>query len=160
MVRNDGVDILKDSVILKKTRRAARELTLNVLYQCESGIPFDEALTMALEHANLSELSTSKFNTAEDARNYASNLAKGIREHRDELDDTIQAYSKDWPIDRQPTVDRNLLRIALFEIMYGTDVPDIVAVDEAIELAKVYSTDESGRFINGVLAGFLKSLKK
>lgn len=160
MLRNDGADRLKESAILKKTRRAARELVLNVLYQCESGIPFDEALAMALEHANLNELITAKFNTASEAKEYATRVAKGIREYRDQLDATIEEHSRDWPLERQPSVDRNLLRIALYEIIYEPSVPNIVAVDEAIEMAKIYSTDESGRFINGVLAGYLKSETK
>lgn len=146
--------------ILRKTRRAARELALNVIYQCDLGIPFDEALPTALENANLGDLITAKYNTADEARAYAARLAEGIREHRDQLDAVITEFSRDWPIDRQPNVDRNILRIALYEMLYEPDVPDIVSIDEAVELARTFSTDESGGFINGVLAAFLKSRSK
>ena len=148
-----------DTVVLKKTRRAARELTLNVLYQCDIGVPFDEALPVALENANLGELVTSKYDTSADARNYAEQLAKGIREHRDQLDNIIVEYSREWSLDRQSNVDRNLLRIALYEILFVPDVPDLVSIDEAVELAGLYSTDESSKFVNGILAAYLKARK-
>lgn len=144
-------------VVLKKTRRAARELTLNVLYQCDLGVPFDEALPTALENANLGDLVTSKNDTSADARIYAEKLARGIREYRDKLDAIITELAHDWPLDRQPNVDRNVLRIALYEIIHEPTVPDAVSIDEAIELANLYSTDDSGKFVNGVLAGYLRS---
>lgn len=70
----------------------------------------------------------------------------------DEIDALISKYAEDWTIDRMPVIDRNLLRLGVFEILYLSDVPAAVTIDEAVELAKRYSTEDSGRFINGVLA--------
>lgn len=148
-----------NTVVLKKTRRAARELALNVLYQCDLGVPFDEALPVALKNANLGDLVTAKYDTSADARTYADKLARGIKEHKEQLDAIITGLARDWSLDRQPNVDRNVLRMALYEIIYEPDVPDAVAIDEAIELANLYSTDDSGKFVNGILAGYLRSKK-
>lgn len=146
---------------MKTARRAARELALNVLYQADSsGVPFEEALETALEFADLSTLENKDEELAGDARGYARTLAIGAREHRDELDKFIEELSEGWPLDRQPAVDRNILRLAIFEIKYVDSVPPIVAVDEAIEIAKKYSTAESGKFVNGVLAGYLKKYEE
>jgi len=148
-----------NTTVLKRTRRAARELTLNVLYQCDLGVPFDEALPVALKNANLGDLVTAKYDTSAYARTYAEKLTRGIREQREQLDAIITGLARDWPLDRQPNVDRNVLRIALYEIIHEPDVPDAVSIDEAIELANLYSTDDSGKFVNGVLAGYLRSRK-
>ncbi len=142
---------------MKTARRAARELALNVLYQVDaSGMPFDEALATALEFADLSGLDAVGQDRIEAAREYAQLLVNGAREHKAELDGYIEELSEGWPLDRQPAVDRNILRLAIFEIKYVDTVPPIVAVDEAIEIAKKFSTAESGKFVNGVLAGYLK----
>ncbi len=142
---------------MKTTRRAARELALNVLYQVDAAaIPFDEALETALELADVSGLAADGPERAEQARKYAALLSRGVREHREELDVYIEQLAEGWALDRQPAVDRNILRLALFEIKYIDSVPPIVAVDEAVELAKKYSTAESGKFVNGVLAGYLR----
>lgn len=142
---------------MKTARRAARELALNVLYQADSsGVPFDEALETALEFSDLSELESKSAEKANESREYAKLLALGAREHREELDGFISELSEDWTLDRQPAVDRNILRLAIYEIRYVESVPPIVAVNEAIDLAKKYSTAESGKFVNGVLAGYLK----
>lgn len=142
---------------MRTTRRAARELALNVLYQADaSGVPFDEALATALEFSDVSGLESHGSERAADAKEYASLLALGVREHRDELDGFITKLAEGWTLDRQPPVDRNILRIAIYEIRHVASVPPIVAVDEAVELAKIYSTEESGKFVNGVLAGYLR----
>ena len=142
---------------MKKTRTTAREIALNVLYQCDAcGLPFDEALETALDNVDLSALTAKDPSRAEDARDYARLLTVGIRERADELDAIIARLAEGWPVDRQPSVDRNLLRIAIYEIKYVDSVPPVVAVNEAVELAKKYSTAESGKFVNGVLAGYLR----
>ena len=146
---------------MKTARRAARELALNVLYQVDaSGMPFDEALATALEFTDLSGIESKGSDRAVEAREYARLLATGAREHRDELDACIAELSEGWTLDRQPAVDRNILRLAIYEIRYVETVPPIVAVDEAVELAKRYSTAESGKFVNGVLAGYLRKYEK
>ena len=142
---------------MKKLRRAARELALNIIYQADScGVPFEDALETALEFADLSDIAAKDPDKAEEARDYARLIAIGVRNRLDELDDIIARFAKDWPIERQPAVDRNILRIAIYVIVHIESVPPVVAVDEAVELAKKYSTAESGKFINGVLASFLR----
>lgn len=132
-------------------------MALNVIYQADAtGVPFDEALQTALEFSDLSELESRGTDKTEEARDYAKLLATGVREHVDELDKYIGELSEGWTVDRQPAVDRNILRLAIYEINYVESVPEIVAVDEAVELAKKYSTAESGKFVNGVLAGYLR----
>ncbi|MCX8052181.1 MAG: transcription antitermination factor NusB [Armatimonadetes bacterium] len=140
---------------MKKARRAARELALNVLYQWDAAkLPFEEALETALEFADLSPLKTEE--RIEEAKRYARLLAVGVKNNADELDARIARHAEGWSPERQPAVDRNILRIAIYEISHVDSVPPIVAVDEAVELAKKYSTAESGKFVNGVLAGYLK----
>ncbi|UYO98631.1 transcription antitermination factor NusB [Microbacterium sp. M28] len=83
---------------------------------------------------------------------YAREIADGIIDHQDEIDEQITTHSRDWKIERMPAVDRALLRIAVWEILYNDQVPTAVAIDEAVELAKEFSTDDSGAFVHGVLA--------
>ena len=84
--------------------------------------------------------------------NYAQTIVDGVVEHYEEIDDLLETYAQDWSIDRMPTLDRAILRCALWEILYNTEVPAGVAINEAVEIAKEYSTDESGGFINGLLS--------
>lgn len=142
---------------MKKARRAARELALNVLYQWDCArVPFEEALETAMARADLNSLDTKRSSRSDEARDYARALAEGTKEHVEELDRYIAELSEGWTSDRQPAVDRNILRLAVFEIRYVDSVPPVVAVDEAVELAKKFSTAESGKFVNGVLAGYLR----
>jgi N utilization substance protein B len=82
---------------------------------------------------------------------YAASLVRGVVAHRDRIDSLIASHSVGWTLARMPAVDRTILRIAVLEIVYSDDVPPAVAVDEAVELAKSLSTDDSPRFVNGVL---------
>ncbi len=82
---------------------------------------------------------------------YAREIVDGVTDHRDEIDELIMSYAQGWTLDRMPNVDRSLLRIASWEILYNDEVPTAVAIDEAVDLAKEFSTDDSGRFVNGVL---------
>lgn len=83
---------------------------------------------------------------------YAREIVSGIVEHYAEIDDLLETYSQGWAIDRMPNLDRAILRVAVWEILFNDAVPDAVAVNEAVELAKELSTDESGSFINGLLS--------
>jgi N utilization substance protein B len=76
--------------------------------------------------------------------------------HRERIDELLSSYAEGWTIERMPGVDRAVLRIGVFELLWRSDVPDPVAIDEAVELAKSLSTDESPRFVNGVLARVLR----
>jgi N utilization substance protein B len=82
---------------------------------------------------------------------YARAIVTGYDAHRDEVDAYLEAYSQGWSIERMPAVDRAIMRVATWEIIYNDDIPDAVAVNEAVELAKEYSTDDSPGFINGLL---------
>jgi len=83
---------------------------------------------------------------------YARAIVDGVIEHNEEIDDLLETYSQGWSLDRMPNLDRAILRVAVWEILHNDDVPDPVAINEAVELAKELSTDESGSFINGLLS--------
>ena len=83
---------------------------------------------------------------------YAREIVDGVIMHHDEIDELLETYSQGWTIDRMPHLDRAILRVAAWEILFNDGVPDPVAINEAVELAKELSTDESGGFINGLLS--------
>ncbi len=87
---------------------------------------------------------------------YTSELVRGVSEHRTRLDEVISSYLQDWTLDRMPAVDRNVLRLATYEVLYVDDVPDAVAVSEALNLVRDLSTDESPAFVNGVLGNIVR----
>ena len=122
---------------LDDIRTDARERALILLYEAESkGIAPSEVLAAQISPAD--ELTTL--------------LVEGVETHKAHLDEVIAAHAKGWTLQRMPTLDRNVLRIAAFELMARPDVPVPVVLDEAVELAKRFSTDDSGRFVNGVLS--------
>lgn len=82
---------------------------------------------------------------------YAREIVDGVSDHQEEIDELISSYAQGWTIDRMPNVDRAVLRLAAWELLHNPEVPAAVAIDEAIELAKQYSTEDSARFVNGVL---------
>jgi len=87
---------------------------------------------------------------------YTVELVEGVVAHRERIDELLSSYAEGWTIERMPGVDRAVLRVGVFELLWRSDVPDPVAIDEAVELAKSLSTDESPRFVNGVLARVLR----
>lgn len=86
-----------------------------------------------------------------DVKDFVERLSQGVRENLTSIDRLITTHCDNWKLDRLSVVDRNILRIAVFEILYCPDIPDIVSINEAIELAKRYSGKESGKFVNGIL---------
>lgn len=88
---------------------------------------------------------------------YAREIVDGVIDHAEEIDEQISTHSRDWKLERMPAVDRALLRIATWEILFNDGVPTAVAIDEAVELAKEFSTDDSGAFVHGVLARVARS---
>ncbi len=88
---------------------------------------------------------------------YARSLVLGARAHLGEIDDLIKGQADNWRLERMPAVDRNVLRLAVYEFLFETDVPKLVVLDEAIELAKKFGSEQSGRFVNGLLDGLLKT---
>jgi transcription antitermination protein NusB len=87
---------------------------------------------------------------------YTVALIEGVAEHRAAINQLLTDYSEGWTLERMPGVDRAVLRVALFELLFSPDVPDAVAIDEAVELAKTLSTDESPKFVNGILGRVLR----
>ena len=128
-------------------RRKARETALQTLYRLDIA---EEAET----EAGGDEVDGLAPGT--EARRYCEALIGGIKARRAELDSTIESSSDNWTIDRMAVVDRNVLRIAAYELLYCPDTPPKAVIDEAIELAKKYGSDESGAFINGILDRVLK----
>jgi N utilization substance protein B len=120
-------------------RRTAREKALQALFQIDmSEVPPNDAISHVLEGAPQDE--------------YLTHLVTGVVLHKQEIDEKITKHLEKWSLERLATVDRNLLRIAVFELLYSKDVPVNVVLDEAIEIAKLYGDEKSGRFINGVLS--------
>jgi len=121
-------------------RRKSRELALQALYQAEiCGVAADINLLC------------DNFRVAKKAISYADTILEGIRSHQQEIDEIIRVHTKNWRVDRMSVVDRNLIRIGIFELMFQKEVPASVTINEAIEIAKSFSTDDSSSFINGIL---------
>lgn len=132
-------------------RTKARKRALDVLFAADvRQISINEALAAEAERA-LSEPAR------EASWLYAREIIDGVVDHGDEIDEIIETYSLGWTLARMPTIDRALLRIGIWEILFNDDVPDAVAIDEAIEAAKLLSTDDSSSFINGVLGKVQRS---
>lgn len=88
---------------------------------------------------------------------YAKQVVEGTLEHREEIDALIRRFAQNWRLERMPATDRNILRLAIYEMLYQDKVPKVVIVDEAIELAKRFGSESSGSFVNGLLDGILKA---
>lgn len=128
-------------------RRKARELALQMLFQYDmSGNEPDMILT------TFEDLQKSKPNT----REFAEKIFRGTVDHLSELDDMIQVQAENWRLSRMAVVDRNIIRMSVYEFLHETDTPKLVIIDEAIEIAKKYGTQKSSQFINGILDGILK----
>ena len=94
---------------------------------------------------------------AERSFEYARHLVEGTMENRGAIDDLIRQHAENWRLERMPTIDRNILRLAIYEMLHESSVPKVVIVDEAIELAKRFGSENSSRFVNGLLDGVLQS---
>jgi transcription antitermination protein NusB len=128
-------------------RGKARRRALDVLFESEAkGLPLDgmleERMRPTTDRPPLSE--------------YAVQLVRGVTENRDRIDGLLSSYSTGWTLERMPAVDRNVLRIGVFEVLFTEDVPDAVAVSEALALVRELSTDESPAFVNGVLGSIVR----
>ena len=122
------------------TRHAARKRALDILYEADLK---DRALGDVLAIHLRSEEPPPEFSVA---------LVRGVHRHRTQIDDLIEHHSRGWKLSRMPIVDRNILRLGLFELLHSPQIPRAVAIDEAVELAKELSTADSGRFVNGLLS--------
>lgn len=126
------------------TRRESRERALGLLYEADiRGVaPADVLADLPL---------------APDA--YVVDLVEGVGEHLDRIDELISTYARDWKLERMPATDRAILRMATFELLIRLDVPSGVAISEAVALASEYSTDESGRFVNGLVSRLSREVR-
>ena len=128
-------------------RRKARELALQMLFQHDMfGNGLDQIITM------FEELQKSKPNT----REFATKIFRGTVEHIAEIDEMIQNQAENWRLSRMAAVDRNIIRMSVYEFLHENDTPKLVIIDEAIEIAKKFGTQKSSQFINGILDGILK----
>ena len=137
------------------TRRRAREIALQILYQLDvqERLTVEQAATLFWKHF---EDETGD----EGSREFADQLVRGVREHLTDIDALLGSASRNWRLERMARVDRNLLRLAVYELKYSTDVPAKVAINEAIEIAKRFGTAESPAFVNGVLDRCLEEVGK
>ncbi|MBI4325168.1 MAG: transcription antitermination factor NusB [Chloroflexi bacterium] len=148
-------------------RREARERAVQFLFQHDLNPPEDleAALSHFWESQRTAAISEDKGKaswgqkaealpvSAEEAalRQFAEPLIRGTLEHRDQLDAEIKKYAINWDLHRMAVVDRNVLRLAIYEMLHRDDIPPVVSINEAVDIAKKFSTEESGKFVNGLL---------
>jgi N utilization substance protein B len=158
------------------TRRDARERAVQFLFQYDLNPPTDleaalsrfwdslQAVARERERgkATWGERSELPPPTAQEAavRLFADPLIRGTIEHRAELDARLVQYAQNWNLPRMANVDRNILRLAMYEMLYREDIPPVVSINEAVDIAKKYSTDDSGKFVNGILDSLRKELMR
>ncbi len=131
-----------------KVRHRARIVALQALFEADcTHHHLSVALARRLEDVMLPEAGVS----------FARELVAGVEAHREQLDGLIGQYAPEWPVDQIAIIDRNVLRLAIFEVLMRDDTPVKVAINEAVELAKEFGSDSSGRFVNGVLGSLVAS---
>lgn len=123
-------------------RRKGREVALQTLYLCDLGLSDPTAMAAKFAEENGLDGKTKQFSL---------DLVRGTLDHKDKLDRLIMDTSRNWELKRMATIDRNLLRLSAFELLYKLDTPVSVIIDEAVEIAKTFSTPDSGKFVNGIL---------
>jgi N utilization substance protein B len=126
------------------SRREARERALSLLYEAEAKAETPDQVLDSLPMA---------------PEAFAADLVSGVGDHRAQIDGLISRFAKGWTIERMPTIDRTLLRIGTYELAHRPDVPTGAVISEAVELAKRYSTDDSGKFVNGLLARIAREVR-
>ncbi|MGE5583486.1 MAG: transcription antitermination factor NusB [Bacillota bacterium] len=130
------------------SRHIAREIAFKILFQTDVGRnPWQEVLPRTLQENDLPEKS----------RQFLEQLVKGTIRNLKMIDDVIIKYAQDWKLDRMANTDRNILRMAIYELKFLPDIPAGVTVNEAVELAKRYGDEESGRFVNGILGNVARA---
>jgi N utilization substance protein B len=133
------------------TRHEAREWAVQFLFQRDFNRgDIDDALRDFWEQRSPGAKS----------RAFAEELIRGVHEHRPELDALLKKYTENWDVKRMGAVDRNVLRVALYEMLHRPDIPPVVSINEAVDIAKAFSTLASGRFVNGILDRACKDLQR
>ncbi len=143
------------------TKRLGRELAMQYLFRCDMRGELPDAVGFDLFFDEVREehgLHENRF--ARKGREYAAELYTAVAIHREEIDETIRQRSELWDRNRLSLVDRNIMRIAVAEMLYFDAVPPVVSIDEAVEIARDYSGETVGNFINGVLNGVKDTLKR
>lgn len=131
------------------SRRLARETALKILFQVDVGrVPVEEAIVNTL--ASVDE--------GAEVSGFASELARGAAARLAEIDRLLGMFAVDWPVERMANIDRNILRLAVYELLLVPDVPASVTVNEAVELAKRYGDADSAKFVNGILGNLVRQL--
>ena len=130
------------------SRKIAREVAMKLAYARLCG--GEDTYSAVLEKSEI--ITTPSLDDIE----YAESILLGIREHEDEISSIISELTIGWSIERMPKVDVSILRIAIFEMLYRSDIPYSVSINEAVELAKVYDSQETANFVNGVLGSFFR----
>lgn len=146
-------------------RRRAREMAIQMLYQQEQGGADLEKVFSAFNLGDyLDETESDKPTDPEVARQraeesfqYARRLVRGTVREAESIDTLLRHHAENWRLERMPAIDRNILRLAVYEMLHESGVPKVVIVDEAIELAKRFGAESSGRFVNGLLDGVMKA---
>ncbi|CAI6055591.1 transcription antitermination factor NusB [Cohnella sp. JJ-181] len=138
-------------------RRLAREIAVQSLYQMEmNGVSAQEAVDAVMEEAKGDNEMETEVAELAAVDGFTRELVLGVKANQDALDAQLAGYLTGWQVDRLSRVDRQILRLAAYEMNHRKDVPAKVAVNEAIELAKHFGTDESGKFVNGVLGRLIR----
>jgi len=148
-------------------RREARERAVQFLFQHDLNPPsdLDAALNQFWETQRAAAVAEEKGAATwgqpvqapppsaqdEEVRSFADPLIRGAVEHRDEADEVIKRHAKNWDLHRIAAVDRNILRLAIYEMFHRDDIPPVVSINEAVDIAKKFSTQDSGKFVNGIL---------
>ena len=144
-------------------KRLGRELAMQYLYlrdmtpETDSVDDVEKAREMFWEQAECGEM-TSDERVFKKAKNYAEKMIDGVLFYLNDIDEVLASFSEKWDITRMAAVDRNIIRIAVYELKYCPEIPVLVSIDEAIEISKYYATEKSGVFINGILNGVKDAL--
>lgn len=131
------------------TRRKAREAALQFLFQDDFSVAADQPGDDGFEE-RFNQF-CGLYQVSHKARPYARSLLQGFRNNREEVDAIIRRYASNWRLERIAVTDRNLLRVGVYEMLFGEEVPGQVAINEAVEIAKRFGSDDSPAFVNGVL---------
>ncbi|MBT4277708.1 transcription antitermination factor NusB [Candidatus Falkowbacteria bacterium] len=146
------------------SRHLGRTVAMQTLYQLDFRESFssdykkfkDKAILKKIEE--LSERNIQDFAPGTSEKKFIENIIEGVISNIEKIDQTLAKYAPEWPIEQITNIDRNVLRIGVYELMYDNSIPAKVAINEAIELAKTFGGEASGRFVNGVLGSIYKSV--
>jgi len=133
------------------TRRNAREWAVQFLFQMDINPgDIDSALDWFWEDKKPDDKT----------RCFVEDVIRGVLQHQEKIDSMMQSYADHWALDRMGTVDRNIIRVALYEMLFRQDIPPVVSINEAIDIAKRFSSNEAGKFVNGILDRARKDLNR